>query len=169
MMSETATLDTARENANAVSRLIEQYLGQDGREKNVQDIVTFAHFLYRIVRDTWEQFQVRLDGGLEAGRVRHAAASASLACDSLLRIIAQLHAVLPPEAGAQPEGLAELLSAAPRVRAIQEGARDLVNRLSAPEPPMDVARLAEGVAAVARGDFEDTSAIVERLRAGGEL
>jgi hypothetical protein len=168
-MSETATLDTARENANAVSRLIEQYLGQDGRDKNVQDIVKFARLLYLIVRDTWQQFQVRLDVGLEAGRVRHAAASASLACDSLLRIIAQLQAVLPPEAGAQLEGLAELLSAAPKVREIQEGARDLVNCLNAPEPPVDAARLAEGLAAVARGDFEDTSAIVERLRAGGEL
>jgi hypothetical protein len=168
-MSETTTLDTARENANAVSRLIEQYLGQDGREKNVQDIVKFARLLYVIVRDTWEQFQVRLDEGLEAGRVRHAAASASLACDSLLRIIAQLQAVLPPEAGAQLEGFAELLSAAPKVKEIQEDTRDLVNCLNAPELPIDAARLAEGVTAVARGDFEDTSAIVERLRAGGEL
>jgi hypothetical protein len=168
-MSEIATLDTARETANAVSRLIEQYLGQDGRDKDVQDIVRFARLLCFIVRDMWERFQVRLDQGLEAGRARDAAATTALACDSLLRVIAQLQARLRSGSGQQWEGLAELLSAAPDVKEIQNAARDLVNRLNAPELPIDEARLAEGLAAAARGNFEDTSAIVERLRAGGEL
>ena len=161
-MSEIATLDTARETANAVSRLIEQYLGQDGQDKDIRDIVKFARLLWFIVRDTWEEFQMRLDQGVDAGRLRHAAASAGLACDSLLRVIAQL------QARAQPEG-GELLTIPPNIREIQKVARDLLNRLNAPEPPIDEARLAEGLAAAARGDFEDTSAIVERLRAGGEL
>ena len=168
-MGEIATLDTARETANAVSRLIEQYLGQDGRDKDVQDIVKFARLLCFIVRDMWERFQVRLDQGLEASRVRDAAASTALACDGLLRVIAQLQqARLRSGSGQQWEGLAELLSA-PDVKEIQNAACNLVNRLNAPELPIDEARLAEGLAAVARGNFEDTSAIVERLRAGGEL
>src|SRR5437588_12888939 len=78
-MSDTATLDAARENADAVSRLIEQYLGQNGQAKNAQDIVKFARLLWYIVRDIWDQFQVRLDHGLEAGHARQAAASAALA------------------------------------------------------------------------------------------
>jgi hypothetical protein len=168
-MSETATLDAARENAEAVSHLIEQYLGRNGQAKNVQDIVRFARLLWFIVRDTWDQFQLRLDQGLEASRARHAAASAALACDSLLRVIAQLEVTLQPNAGEQPEGFPELLAAVPNVTKIQKAARHLTNSLNAPEPPIDEARLADGLAAAARGDFEDTGAIVERLRAGGEL
>jgi hypothetical protein len=168
-MSETATLDAARENAEAVSHLIEQYLGRNGQARNGQDIVRFARLLWFIVRDIWEQFQLRLDQGLESGRARHAAASADLACDSLLRVIGQLKVTLQPNAGEHLEGFAELLAAVPKVREIQNAARHLTNSLNAPEPPIDEARLAEGLAAAARGDFEDTGAIVERLRAGGEL
>jgi hypothetical protein len=37
------------------------------------------------------------------------------------------------------------------------------------EPPIDEVRLAAGVAAARRSECEDTAAIVERLRSGGEL
>jgi hypothetical protein len=121
------------------------------------------------VRDTWEQFQSRLDQGLDARDARQAAASAALACVSWLRVIAQLEATLASQAGEEWEGLAEMRAATPQARKIQDAARDLINRLNAPVPPLDEARLSAGLAAVARGDVEDTAAIVERLRAGGEL
>jgi hypothetical protein len=168
-MSETATLDTARENADAVSRLIDLCLGPEAGDNNVQDIVHFALLLWRIVRDTWERFQLLLDQGLEAGRARHAAASASLACDSLLRVVSQLEAALTREGVGDVDGLRELIAAAPKVREIKKATRNLVDLLNAPEPPLDQTRLAEGLAAAKRGEFEDTAAIVERLRAGGEL
>ena len=37
------------------------------------------------------------------------------------------------------------------------------------EPPIDEVQLAAGVAAARRSECEDTAAIVERLRSGGEL
>jgi hypothetical protein len=168
-MSETATLDTARDIADAGSRLIDHCLHPDGDGKTIQDIVNFAHVLWRMVRETWEQFQPRLDQGLEAGRARHAAASAAVACESLIRVITQLEGVVKPGAAEEVEGLSDLIAVAPKARAIQKAARDLVDLLNAPEPPIDETRLNEGLAAAKRGDFEDTAAIIERLRAGGEL
>jgi hypothetical protein len=168
-MQNTAALDEAPETAAALSRMIDQYLPAQGGGEAVQDIVKFARFLWLVIRDTWEQFQLRLDQGLEAGRVRHAAASASLACDRLLRIVTQLDGVLGPEDAKQVEGLPELIAAAPKARAIRQAALALVDMLNAPEPPLDEARLADGLAAAARGDVEDTAVIVERLRTGGGL
>lgn len=49
-MSNTATLDVARENANAVSRLIEQYVGHNGSNKDIQDIGRLARLLCYIHR-----------------------------------------------------------------------------------------------------------------------
>jgi hypothetical protein len=168
-MIETVKLDTARENADAVSRLIEQFLGTEDKDANIQDIVKFARLLWLIVRDIWEQFQLRLDQGLEAGRARHVAASASLACDSLLRVVTRLEDALARRGTGEVEGFPELIAAVPKVRTIQKAARNLVDILNAPEPPIDETRLAEGKAAAGSGDFEDTAAIVERLRIGGEL
>ena len=51
----------------------------------------------------------------------------------------------------------------------QKAARDLVNTANTPGPPIDEARLAAGLAAAGRGDFEDTAAMVERLKAGEGL
>ncbi len=83
--------------------------------------------------------------------------------------MAQLEAALTREAAGQIDGLPELIAAAPKAREIQKAARNLVDTLTASEPPIDEAPLAEGLAAATRGEFEDTAAIVERLRAGGEL
>jgi hypothetical protein len=163
-MTEADTLDAVRENADAVSRLIDQHL-PEGESGSAQDVVNFTRFLLALVRNIWEAFQAQLDKGLEAGRARHAAASASLACDGLLRVVALLEAAQPGDVGT----LAELLAAVPRVREIQKAARGLVDLLNAPAPPADEERLAQGMAAVGRGDFEDTAAIVGRLQAGGEL
>ncbi len=160
-MSETATLDAVRANADAVSRLIDQHL-----PGSPQDVVNFVRYLWTLNQDIWDAFRERLDQGLEAGRARHAAASASLTCESLLRVVALLEVALPQR---DVEGLAELLAAVPKIRQIQSAARDLVDLLDAPPPPIDEGRLAQGLAAVVRGDFEDTATIVGRLKAGGEL
>jgi hypothetical protein len=168
-MSDSATLDIARENADAVARLIEQYIGGDRGEKNVQDIAKFALLLWLMIRDAWGQFQVQLDHGLEGGRALTAAASASLACDSLLRVIARLAMAVPPEDRQQVAGLSDLLAASAEVKGIQNAARDLIHRCNAPAPPLDQARLAAGLTAAANGDVEETAAIVERLKNGGEL
>jgi hypothetical protein len=169
MMSEMAALDAVRASADSVSRLIEQHLPVEGGRDNVQDIVRYAHFLWRLIRDKWEQFKLHLDQGLEAGRARQAAASAALACDSLLRVVAQLQAAAPAEATGDLGGLPELAAAVDQAREIQKAARSLVDLLDAPAPPIDEARLAEGLAALQRGDFEDTAAIVARLKSGGDL
>jgi hypothetical protein len=87
----------------------------------------------------------------------------------LLRVVAQLEDAQNQGTAGEVEGLPELIAAVSQARAIQKAARSLVDMLSAPVPPLDESRLAEGLAAARRGDFEDTAAIVERLRAGGEL
>jgi hypothetical protein len=167
-MSNTATLDAAGEAADAVSRLTDRHLRAEGGSNDVQDLVTFARFIWLTVQEEWAPFQTRLDRGLEANAARQAAASAALACDSLLRIVARLEATLASGTG-EVDGLPELSAAVPEVRAIQKAARDLVDMLDAPAPPIDEVRLAAGVAAARRGECEETAAIIERLRAGGEL
>jgi hypothetical protein len=168
-MSEMATLDTAKATADAVSRFIDQCLPAESEGQSVEDVVAFARHLWFVVRRTWQQFQLRLEQGLGVGQARHAAASAALACDSLLRMMSKLEAVRAQGTTGTVEGLAGLMAAAPEVRAIYTAARRLVDQLNAPEPPIDEARLAEGLTAAERGAFEDTAAIVERLKAGGEL
>jgi hypothetical protein len=169
-MNAMTTLDlAARENADAASRLLDQFLRAVEGRGNVRAVVKFALLTWSMVRDVWEQFQLGLDQGLEAGRARTAAASAALACESLLRTVARLEAALTKEAAEKLDGLPELTAAVPEVEAIRKAARALVNTLDAPAPVIDEARLAEGLAAVGRGESEDTTAIIERLRAGGEL
>jgi hypothetical protein len=167
-MSNTATLDAAGEAADAVSRLSDRYLRANGGNGDAQDLVTFARFIWLTVQEKWAPFQTRLDQGLEAGEARQAAASTALACDRLLRVVAQLERGRSSGAG-EVDGLPELIAAVPQVRAIQKGAQELVDALDTPAPPIDEARLAAGVAAARRGECENTAAIVERLRAGGEL
>jgi hypothetical protein len=167
-MSNTATLGAAGEAAGAVSRLADRHLRAEGRGDDVQDLVTFARFIWLTVQEEWAPFQTRLDRGLDAGEARHAAASAALACDRLLQIVARLEET-PTTGAGEVEGLAELSAAVPEVKAIQKAARDLTDMLDAPAPPIDEARLAAGVAAARRGECENTASIVERLRTGGEL
>src|SRR5437868_11894884 len=102
-MSETTTLDAVRQGADAASRLIDERLPQ-GEGGGAQDVVHFVRFLRASIRDVWGQFQTRLDGGLGAGRARAEAASAALACDSLLRLVARLNTAVP---AGEAEGLAE--------------------------------------------------------------
>ncbi len=168
-MSETATLDTAKETADAVSKFIDQCLPAEREGQSVEDVVAFARRVWLVIRDTWQQFQLHLDQGLGASQARHSAASAALACDSLLGVLAKLQAVQTQGTAGEVEGLPDLIAAAGEVRAIYTAARKLVDQLNAPEPPIDEARLAEGLAAARRGAFEDTAAIIERLKAGGEL
>lgn len=164
-MSETTTLDAVRQGADAASRLIDERLPQ-GDGSSAQDIVHFVRFLRASIRDIWGKFQARLDSGLEAGRARAEAASAALACDSLLRLVARLNTAVP---AGEAEGLAELAAAAQEITGVQSAARVVVDLLNAPAPPVDEERLARGLAAAQRGDYEDTAAIIERLKAGGEL
>jgi hypothetical protein len=159
-----------RDSADAVSRLIDQFLRAKAEDEQEQESVNITNLLWLTVRDIWRQFQHRLDQGLEAGKARQAAACASLACDSLLRVIARFEAGLAPGASREVvEGLSGLIAAASEIRAIQKAARQLVDMLNAPAPPIDEDRLAEGVAAVGRGDFENTEAIIKRLKAGEDL
>ncbi len=165
-MSAMATLDAARENAEAVSRLLDQYLGSEDTGKNVEDVLRFARFLWLVVRDAWEGFQVQLDAGMEAGQARRAAASAVRACESLVRVVGRLDAA---RAAGDVREYAELTDAAARARAIQQAAQELVRILEAPEPLLDPTRLAEGLSAAQRGELEDTEAIVARLKTGGSV
>jgi hypothetical protein len=164
-MSETATLDAVRQGADAAPRLIDERLPQ-GDGSSAQDVVHFVRFLRDSIRDVWGKFQARLDSGLEAGRARGEAASALLACDSLLRLVARLHSAVP---AGEAEGLTELADAAQEIKGVQSAARGVVNLLNSPAPPVDEERLARGLAAAQRGDYEDTAPIIERLKAGGEL
>jgi hypothetical protein len=164
-MSETTTLDAVRQGADAVSRLIGERL-PEGEGGGAQDVVNFVRFLWTLVRGAWRKFQAQLDEGLEAGRARHAAASAALACDSLLRLVTGLNGALP---AGEVEGLAELVAAVPEIKGTLSAARGIVNLLNAPAPPVDEERLARGLAAAQRGGSEDTAAIIEGLKAGGEL
>jgi hypothetical protein len=167
-MSNTATLDAAGQAADAVSRLSDRHLRAEDGNGDVQDLVTFARFIWLTVQEKWAPFQTRLDRGLEVGEARQTAASTALACDRLLRVVAQLEGGTSSTAGAV-DGLPELIAAVPQVRAVQQAAQELVGMLDAPPPPVDEGRLAAGVAASRRGEVEDTAAIVERLRAGREL
>lgn len=164
-MSETTTLDAVRQGADAASRLIDERLPQ-GDGSSAQDVVHFVRYLRASIRDVWGKFQARLDSGLEGGRARAEAASAALACDSLLRLVARLNTAVPAR---EVEGLAELAAAAQEIKGVQSAARGVVSLLTSPAPPIDEERLARGRAAAQRGDHEDTAAIVERLKAGGEL
>jgi hypothetical protein len=164
-MSETTTLDAVRQGADAVSRLIDEHLPQ-GEGGSARDVVHFVRFLWASLRGAWGKFQAQLDGGMEAGSVRGAAASAALACDSLLRLVTGLNSEF---SSGEVEGLAELVAAVQEIKGVQSAARGIVNLLSSSAPPIDEDRLARGVAAVGRGDSEDTAAIIERLKAGGEL
>jgi hypothetical protein len=164
-MSETTMLDAVRQGADAVSRLIDERL-PEGEGSGAQDVVHFVRFLRASIRDIWGKFQVRLDDGLEAGRARAEAASAALACDSLLWLVTRLRAALP---SGDVEGLAELLAAVQEIKEVQSAARGMVDLLNSPAPSVDEERLARGLAAAERGDYEDTAAIIERLKAGGEL
>ena len=62
-----------------------------------------------------------------------------------------------------------MVAAVQEIKGVQSAARGVVNLLNSPAPPVDEERLARGLAAAQRGDYEDTAPIIERLKAGGEL
>jgi hypothetical protein len=67
------------------------------------------------------------------------------------------------------EGLDQLQNRARRLDEERKHIHELLAFAGAPHPPVDPKVLAEGEAALARGECEDTRDILARLRAGGEF
>jgi hypothetical protein len=85
---------------------------------------------------------------------------------ALFGLLESLAALVSPGGGV--EGLARLREWAEGVKSNRAAAAAVLSAASESRP-IDEARLARGLADAQAGKFEDTAAIVERLKAGGDL
>jgi hypothetical protein len=131
----------------------------------VQGLLELHHLLADLLRRSWESARGAMVEGIEAGRLRSLLEPIRDGAAALLDLLP----LLRNQDGAAQAHRADLEADAGKVRAVHEGAAQLLDWLAAPRPPVDEDQLAQSRRDIEQGRVESGDSILARLRAGEDV